>query len=89
MTQSIPRDVLLAEQAAFVSRIETIGNADDPSAFIKDVNVWLHSPGVSSRVQPKAVDAAWGMLQEYAPFDFTEGERYSLACGIKAFTFNS
>jgi hypothetical protein len=89
MTQSVSKDTLLATQAAFVARIPTIKNADDLSAFIKDVDVWLHSSGVSNRVVPKAVDGAWRLRTNDAPFDVTEGEQYSLACGIRAFTFNS
>jgi hypothetical protein len=89
MTECFPRDTLLATQKAFAERVGTIETADDLSAFIKDVDVWLHSPGVSNSVAPNALDAQWRTKLKGAPFHVTDDEKNALANGIRAFTFHS
>jgi hypothetical protein len=87
MLPCAPTDTLLPEQKEFADRVATLKTADDLAAFMNDVDVWLHTPGVSNCISPKTLDGAWRLLLESAPFEMTDDEKNALASGIRAFTF--
>ena len=82
-------DTLLAKQKEFTDRVATLKHSADLAEFIEDVGLWLHSPDVCNRVSPQKVDGAWRLILSEAPFVMTDGEKISLAYGIRAFTFRA
>lgn len=87
MLPCVPNDTLLIEQNEFADRVATLSSADDLAAFIKDFDVWLHTPGISNCIYPKALDGGWRLMLKRAPFEMTDDEKDALANGIRAFTF--
>lgn len=89
MLEHAPVSTLLDEQKAFVERIESVRNADDLAAFLKDVTVWLHTPGVSNSVSPKGLDGAWARRLKDAPFVVANAEKDTLRKELTALSFNT
>ena len=87
MLPGTANDTLLAKQQEFTDRVATLKYSSDLAEFIEDVDLWLRSPSVCNRVSPKKIDGAWRLILNDTPFVMTEGERISLAYGIRAFTF--
>jgi hypothetical protein len=87
MLPCAPGDTLLAEQKQFIDRVATLKHSVDLAAFIDDIDVWLGSPSVCRCISPKKLDGAWRLMLNDAPFVLTDGEKTSLAFGIRAFTF--
>jgi hypothetical protein len=87
MLSGTATDVLLTKQKEFTDRVATLKHSADLADFIEEVDLWLHSPDVCNRVSPKNIDGAWRLMLNDAPFVMTDGEKISLAYGIRAFTF--
>jgi hypothetical protein len=87
MLAGTAHDILLAKQKEFTDRVATLKHSTDLAEFIEEVDLWLHSPDVCNRVSPTKVDGAWRLMLNDAPFVLTDGEKMSLAYGIRAFTF--
>jgi hypothetical protein len=52
MIPATPIQPIWAEQNAFIERVATLLISDDLATFIKDVNSWLQTPGVSNCASP-------------------------------------
>ncbi len=87
MLPCVPQNTLLPQQKAFADRVYSLQDAHDLDAFTKDVTVWLQSPGISNSVVPKALDGAWRVKLQAAPFTVTDGDKHALADEINAFQF--
>jgi hypothetical protein len=57
------------------------------ATFIEDLDVWPGSFSVCRCVSPKKLYGHGGLMREDPPFVLTDGEKISMAFGIRAFTF--
>ncbi len=78
MIPCVPTCVLLAEQKELAERVPTLWTPGDLAAFLRDVNAWLHTPGVSNCVSVHSLDGAWRLRLNDAPFSLTDSDKEAL-----------